>query len=82
MKTKVFLKTVALSAVILFGGIAASAANKNNLIYNSEEKDGVMVGQPVYKMDGGTLANYMWNNKQKAYVLVPEMTVTMDNPNL
>ena len=42
MKTKVFLKTVALSAVILFGGIAASAANKNNLIYNSEEKDGVM----------------------------------------
>ena len=130
MKTKVFLKTVALSAVILFGGIAASAANKNNLIYNSEEKDGVMVGQTVYKMDGGTLANYMkhsykydnqkrmtesetmkwnsgknawendirvcyayqgktltttyykWNNKQKAYVLVPEMTVTMDNPNL
>ena len=52
MKTKVFLKTVALSAVILFGGIAASAANKNNLIYNSEEKDGVMVGQTVYKMDG------------------------------
>ena len=38
MKTKVFLKTVALSAVILFG-IAASAANKNNLIYNSEEKE-------------------------------------------
>ena len=35
MKTKVFLKTVALSAVILFGGIAASAANKNNLIYNT-----------------------------------------------
>lgn len=28
MKTKVFLKTVALSAVILFGSIAASAANK------------------------------------------------------
>ena len=59
MKTKVFLKTVALSAVILFGDIAASTANKNNLIYNSEEKDGVMVGQTVYKMDGGTLANYM-----------------------
>lgn len=130
MKTKVFLKTVALSAVILFGSIAASAANKNNLVYNSEEKDGVMVGQTVYKMDGGTLANYMkynykyddqkrmtesetmkwnstkdawendlrvcyayqgksltttyykWNGKQKTYVLVPDMTVTMDNPNL
>ena len=130
MKTKVFLKTVALSAVILFGSIVASAANKNNLIYNSEEKDGVMVGQTVYKMDGSTLANYMkysykyddqkrmtesetmkwnstknawendirvcyvyqgksltnnyykWNSKQKTYVLVPDMTVTMDNPNL
>ena len=130
MKTKVFLKTVALSAVILFGGIAASAANKNNLIYNSEEKDGVMVGQTVYKMDGNTLANYMkynykyddnkrmiesealkwnnskdawekdlrinymyegktvttnyykWNAKKQAYVLVPEMTVTMDNTNM
>ena len=39
MRTKVFLKTVALSAVILFSAMAASAANKNNLIYNSEEKD-------------------------------------------
>ena len=45
MRTKVFLKTVALSAVILFSAMAASAANKNNLIYNSEEKDGMMVGQ-------------------------------------
>ena len=59
MRTKVFLKTVALSAVILFSAMAASAANKNNLIYNSEEKDGMMVGQTVYKMDSGTLANYM-----------------------
>lgn len=130
MKTKVFLKTIALSAIILFSGIAASAANKNNLIYNSEEKDGVMVGQTVYKMDSGTLANYMkysymyddqkrmtesetmkwnsdenawkndlrisylyhgksitttyykWNGKQGAYIPVPEMTITMDNPNL
>ena len=107
-----------------------TGANKNNLIYNSEEKDGMMVGQTVYKMDSGTLANYMkysykyddqkrmtesetmkwnsqkntwendlricyayqgksitttyykWNSKQKAYVLVPDMTVTMDNPSL
>lgn len=130
MRTKVFLKSVALSAVIMFSAIAASAANKNNLIYNSEEVNGVMVGQTVYKMDGGTLANYMkysykyddqkrmtesktmkwnstknawendlrinyayqgksltttyykWSNKKNAYILVPEMTVTMDNPNL
>ena len=130
MKAKVSLKTVIVSALLLVCGLNASADNKSNLIYNSEEKDGVMVGQTVYKMDGGTLANYMkhsykyddqkrmtesetmkwnsgknawendlrvcyayqgknltttyykWNNKQKAYVLVPEMTVTMDNPNL
>lgn len=130
MRTKVFLKSVALSAVIMFSAIAASAANKNNLIYNSEEVNGVMVGQTVYKMDGGTLANYMkysykyddqkrmtesktmkwnstknawendlrinyayqgksltttyykWSNRKNAYILVPEMTVTMDNPNL
>ena len=130
MKAKVSLKTVIVSALLLVCGLNASSDNKSNLIYNSEEKDGVMVGQTVYKMDGGTLANYMkhsykyddqkrmtesetmkwnsgknawendlrvcyayqgktltttyykWNNKQKAYVLVPEMTVTMDNPNL
>ena len=130
MKTKVFLKTVALSAVILFGDIAASTANKNNLIYNSEEVNGMKVAETVYKMDGSTLANYMkynykyddnkrmtesealkwdsnkdewvknlrinyiyegktvttnyykWNAKKRAYVLVPEMTVTMDNTNM
>ena len=130
MRTKVFLKTVALSAVILFSAMAASAANKNNLIYNSEEVNGVKVAETVYKMDGSTLANYMkynykyddqnrmtesealkwnavkntwtndmciryayqgksvtttyykWNNRKNTYVLIPEMTVTMDNPNM
>ena len=130
MRTKVFLKTVALSAVILFSAMAASAANKNNLIYNSEEVNGVKVAETVYKMDGSTLANYMkynykyddqnrmtenealkwnavkntwtndmciryayqgksvtttyykWNNKKNTYILIPEMTVTMDNPNM
>lgn len=130
MKTKVFLKSVVLSAIILFCGTVAKADYKNNLVYNSEERDGVMVGQTVYKQDGESLANYMkynyqyddqkrmiesetlkwnsnketwendlriqyayqgrsitttyykWNDKKQAYELVPEMTVTMDNPNL
>ena len=34
-------------------------------------------GQKVY-----TTTYYKWNSKQKAYVLVPDMTVTMDNPSL
>lgn len=29
-----------------------------------------------------TTKYYKWNNKKKAYVLVPEMTVTMDNTNM
>lgn len=130
MKTKVSLKTVIISALLLVCGLNVSADNKSNLIYNSEEVNGVMVGQTVYKMEGSALANYMkynytyddqkrmtesealkwnsnknswdndmciryayqgksvtttyykWNKKQGEYVLVPEMTVTMDNPNM
>lgn len=130
MKAKVSLKTVIISALLLVCGLNASADNKSNLIYNSEEVNGVMVGQTVYKMEGSALANYMkynytydnqkrmtesealkwnsiknswdndmciryayqgksitttyykWNKKQGEYVLVPEMTVTMDNPNM
>lgn len=130
MKTMNFFKTILFTVALLLGSMATEAANKNNLIYNSEEKDGVMIAQTVYRMDGQALANYMkhnykydeqkrmiesetlkwdadkeswkndvciryeykgksitttyhkWNNKQKEYVLVPEQTVTMDNPNL
>lgn len=128
MKTKGLFKTVVLSAILLASSAAVSARSyDNNLIYNAEEENGVMVGQTVYKMDGGSLANYMkysykyddnkrmtesatkkwnsnksqwdndlcirytytgktvttnyykWNNKKNDFVLVPEMTVTMDN---
>ncbi|MDO4163169.1 MAG: DUF3836 domain-containing protein [Bacteroides sp.] len=124
------LKTLILSSILLVCGMNASADNKSNLIYNSEEENGVMVGQTVYKTDGNTLANYMkynykyddqkrmseseslkwnsgknmwekdicirytyqgktvttnyykWNKKSEKYVLIPEMTVTMDNTNM
>ena len=130
MKAKVSLKTVIVSALLLVCGLNASADNKSNLIYNSEEVNGMKVAETVYKMDGNTLANYMkynykyddskrmvesealrwdsdkdewqkdlrinyiyegktvttnyykWNTKKQAYVLVPEMTVTMDNTNM
>lgn len=130
MKAKVFLRMFVLSAILLVVSLAASAhTNSEQLIYNSVEENGVMVGQTVYKMSGEVLANYMkynykyddnkrmiesetlkwnvnkekwekdlrinyiydgktittnyykWNNKKKDYVLVPEMTVTMDNTN-
>ncbi len=127
MKT---LKTLILSSLLLVCGMNASADNKNNLIYNSQEVNGVMVGQTVYKAEGSLLANYMkynykyddqkrmtenetlkwnntkhtwekdvciryayqgksitttyykWNKRKGEYALIPEMTVTMDNPNM
>lgn len=130
MKAKVSLKTVIVSALLLVCGLNASADNKSNLIYNSEEVNGMKVAETVYKMDGNTLANYMkynykyddqnrmtesealkwnstkntwgndmciryayqgktetttyykWNSKKGEYILVPEMTVIMDNPNM
>lgn len=123
MKT---LKTLILSALMLLCGMSAWADNKNNLVYNSEEVDGLMVSQTVYKNDGSMLSNYMkynykyddsrrmtenemmkwdanencwvkdvcmryeyqgksvtttyyrWNQRKGDYVLIPEMTVTMD----
>ena len=59
MKAKVSLKTVIVSALLLVCGLNASADNKSNLIYNSEEVNGMKVAETVYKMDGNTLANYM-----------------------
>ncbi len=120
------LKTFFFAAMLLMVGMNATAENKDNLIYNSEEVNGLMVGQTVYKNDGSNLVNYMkynykyddqkrmieneslkwkdgrWVNdlklvytydgkmvtttyyqwKQNKYVLIPEMTVTMDNANL
>ena len=131
MKTTGFLKTAVLSAVLLVSSITVCARNyDNNLIYNSEEENGMLVGQTVYKMEGSSLPNYMkynykydtnkrmiesqtmkwnsyknnwendllvrytyegktvttnyykWNNRKQEFILAPEMTVTMDNPNL
>jgi hypothetical protein len=128
MKLNNIFKAPTLVVVMFVNVICVSARNNdNNLIRNTEEKDGVMVGQTVYKVDGNTLTNYMkysysydedkrmtesisykwngannawendlrmtysysgktvtteyykWNNKSNSYVLVPEMTVTMDS---
>ena len=62
MKAKVSLKTVIISALLLVCGLNASADNKSNFIYNSEEVNGMKVAETVYKMDGNTLANYMKYN--------------------
>ena len=59
MKT---LKTLILSSILAVCGMNVNAFNSNNLVYNSQEVDGLMVGQTVYKADGALLANYMKYN--------------------
>ncbi len=127
MKKAIYLKTFLLSAVCMLVTLSAGArTNDGNLVYNTEEKDGVMVAQTVYKIEGGTLLNhikykydydnrqrmteqetlrwnsrkqnwekdlclryayegklvtttyYKWDSKKKEYLLIPEMTVTME----
>ena len=65
MKTKTYFKAFALFA-ILFINVAAMSARglDGNLIYNNEEKDGVMTEQTIYKKDGQTLSNYMKHSYQ------------------
>ena len=79
MKAKVSLKTVIVSALLLVCGLNASADNKSNLIYNSEEVNGMKV---AYQGKTMTTTYDKWNNKKGEYILVPEMTVIMDNPNM
>lgn len=63
MKKLILLKTLALSATLLFSIMSAWARNYDGqLIYNSVEKNGVKVGQMIYKMDGSTLTNYIKYN--------------------
>lgn len=63
MKVNVSIRTIALSVVLFVGSLTVSAHNNDgNLIYNSEERDGVMVEQTVYKKEGAALANYMKYN--------------------
>lgn len=45
------------------------------------EKD-LRINYTTYEGKTVTTNYYKWNNKKRAYVLVPEMTVTMNNTNL
>ena len=55
-------------------------ANKRMIESDALEKD-IRIN---YSSEGKTVTTnyYKWNAKKQAYVLVPEMTVTMDNTNM
>ena len=121
---KKIFSTILMIAVLFIANLPMNA--QNNLIRNTEEKDGLIVAETVFRLEEGTLINYMkhsykyddnkqriedeamkwndtkeewvkdlcirysyteksitteyykWNKKKKDYILVPEMTVTMD----
>ncbi len=121
---KKIFSTILMIAVLFIANLPMNA--QNNLIRNTEEKDGLIVTETIFRLEEGTLINYMkhnykyddnkqriedeamkwndvreewlkdlcirysyteksitteyykWNKKKKDYVLVPEMTVTMD----
>lgn len=127
MSAKLFNRIVILSTVFFMNCVFALAENGNNLVYNTEEENGIVTSQLVYKMDDGQLNNFekfnytydsenrmktqekqkwnssrnrwenelcisytyangkkhiqyqKWNAKKKTYVLVPEMSLTVDD---
>ena len=121
---KKIFSTILMIAVLFIANLPMNA--QNNLIRNTEKKDGLIISETVFKLEESTLTNYMkhnykyddnkqriedeamkwngvkeewvkdlcirysyteksitteyykWNKKKKDYILVPEMTVTMD----
>ena len=121
---KKIFSTIFMIAILFIANLPMNA--QNNLIRNTEEKDGLIVTETVFKLEEGRLVNYMkhnykydankqriedealkwnviseewvkdlclrysyteksitteyykWNKKKKDYILVPEMTITMD----
>lgn len=126
MKTFNFIKSLLVVVCVFVANLTISASNPEaDLIYNTEEVNGVKVSETVYKMNEGILTNYekysykyndnkqvventlqkwdaadndwhnymrinysyagnnvtieyyKWNKGQKAFILVPDMTVTV-----
>jgi hypothetical protein len=55
-------------------------ALKWNAVKNTWTND--MCIRYAYQGKSVTTTYYKWNNKKNTYILIPEMTVTMDNPNM
>ena len=62
MKRNISVKAALLSALFVVCDMSASAEHRSNLIYNSEEANGLKVAETIYKSEGNTLAKYMKYN--------------------
>lgn len=61
MKFKQIYKVLLVALVTISGFCSVSAKSNisNNIIYNLEEKDGILVGQTLYRQEGKELSNYL-----------------------
>ena len=121
---KTIFNAILIIAMLFIGNVTMNA--QNGLIRNTEEVDGLIVSETIFKMEGESLTHYMkhnykydeskqkiedeamkwnstketwekdlcirytyteksitteyykWNKKKKDYVIIPEMTITMD----
>ena len=121
---KTVFNAILIIAMLFIGNVTMNA--QNGLIRNTEEVDGLIVSETIFKMEGESLTHYMkhnykydenkqkiedeamkwnstketwekdlcirytyteksitteyykWNKKKKDYIIVPEMTITMD----
>ena len=121
---KTIFNAILIISMLFIGNVTMNA--QNGLIRNTEEVDGLIVSETIFKMEGESLTHYMkhnykydeskqkiedeamkwnstketwekdlcirytyteksitteyykWNKKKKDYIIVPEMTITMD----
>ena len=63
MKKINFLKGMLVVAILFIANLTVFAGNPgDNLIYNAEEVNGVVVSETIFKMEGTMLTNYMKHN--------------------
>ena len=60
--------------------ITESEALKWNAVKNAWTHD--MCIRYAYEGKSITTTYYIWSNKKNTYILIPEMTITMDNPDM
>lgn len=121
---KTIFKAILLVAMLFIGNATMNA--QNGLIRNTEEKDGLIVSETIFRMEGEALIHHMkhnykydenkqkiedeamkwnsmketwekdlcirytyteksvtteyykWNKKKKDYIIIPDMTITLD----
>ena len=66
MKKINFLKGMLVVAILFIANLTVFAGNPgDNLIYNAEEVNGVVVSETIFKMEGTMLTNYTDSRKER-----------------